>query len=348
MPPQQARRRLPFRALFRQEAAGGLVLLAAALVAFIWANSPFSASYAALVEWTAFASRPEWTLRALTNDGLMALFFLVVGVDIRRELTSGELRGNGRAALPLVGALGGMLVPAGIYLALNPSPPARLGFGVPVATDIAFALGCLSLVKRRVPASLFVFLTALAIFDDIGAVAVIAFFYGGTSVALPLLGFVLGVAVPAVGGNARSLARLRALVTFAILPLFALVNAGVALDGTAGAGDRITLGVFFGLVLGKPLGIALATVLAVKAKLAPWPERANVRQVLGVCALAGVGFTMSLVVGNLAFTATPALENASKLGVLAGSVVAAALGLGILVLPSRRAASPPAGDVPER
>jgi NhaA family Na+:H+ antiporter len=308
-----------------------------------------------------------------------------------------------------------------IYLALNPSGPERAGWAVPMATDIAFALGCLSLVKSRVPPSLFVFLTALAIFDDLGAIAVIAFFYGGgvnvgalaaaTAVTAVLVGvgragvqqlwpyLVLGLLLwaallgagvhPTLAGVAMGLAMpsttkraprdvlddldqaigtlredcdrrgalpegtiaaierhiesvqspldramhgLHVAVAFGIVPLFALANAGVELGGTAGFESTVTLGALFGLVLGKPLGVGLVTLLAIKAGMARRPFGANTVQILGVSCLAGIGFTMSLLVGSLAFTSARVLEDASKLGVLSASLASALLGLGLLSL----------------
>lgn len=374
------------RAFFRLEAAGGLVLVAASLVALSWANSQFAPSYDALFR----EARPfegagieiEWTLQHVVNDALMTLFFAVAGLEIKRELVRGELRTRRQAALPLIAALGGMLVPAGIYLALNPSGPERAGWGVPVATDIAFALGCLSLVKSRVPPSLFAFLTALAIFDDVGAIVVIALFYGG-GVSVPwlaaaaaiafglvavgragverllpyaalgvllwaallgsgvhptLAGVAFGVCVPASSSNSgpspldRAMHALHAVVTFGIVPLFGLANAGVALGGAGGFGSSVTLGAFAGLIAGKPLGVGMATLLAVKWGFAPKPPGATTLTILGVSCLAGIGFTMSLLVGSLAFEGARELEEASKLGVLSASLGSALLGLGLLSL----------------
>lgn len=418
----------PFQAFFRLEAAGGLVLMAAAVLALAWANSPLSASYEAIfhtkIEVKLAGRGIDWTVHHFTNDALMTLFFAVAGLEIKRELTHGELRTWGQAALPLVAALGGMVVPAGIYLALNPSGPERAGWGVPMATDIAFALGCLSLVKSRVPPSLFVFLTALAIFDDLGAIVVIAFFYGGGANVGALLGAVAIAAVLVAVGRAgvqrvwpyvvlglllwsallgagvhatlagvavglsmpstprrlprdviddldqaigslreecdrigaapegtiaaierhvesvqspldRSMHGLHGWVAFGVVPLFALANAGVELGGTGGLDSRVALGALFGLVLGKPLGVGLATLVAVKLRLATPPSGATTLQILGVSCVAGIGFTMSLLVGSLAFSGARALEDASKLGVLTASLVAALLGLALLSISSK-------------
>jgi NhaA family Na+:H+ antiporter len=420
----------PFQSFFRLEAAGGLVLMAAAVLALAWANSPFAASYEAIfhskIEMKLAGRGIDWTVHHFTNDALMALFFAVAGLEIKRELALGELRTWGRAALPLVAALGGMLVPAGLYLALNPSGPARAGWGIPMATDIAFALGCLSLVKSRVPPSLFVFLTALAIFDDLGAIVVIALFYGGganlgslavagvvtfalvavgragvqriwpyavlglflwvallgAGVHATLAGVAVGLSMPTTTKRAprdvlvdldqaigslredcdrlgaapegaiaalerhiesvqspldRSMHGLHGIVAFGIVPLFALANAGVELGGGQGFGSRVALGALLGLALGKPLGVGLATLLAIKLGLAPKPSGATSLQILGVSCVAGIGFTMSLLVGSLAFAGSRELEDASKLGVLTASLASALLGLFVLSLSSKRA-----------
>jgi Na+:H+ antiporter, NhaA family len=390
----------PFQAFFRLEAAGGLALMAAAVLALAWANSSFSASYDALFHGKHAlrlgAYGVDWTLHHIVNDALMTLFFAVAGLEIKRELAQGELRGWSKASLPLVAALGGMLVPAGIYLAFNPSGPGRAGWGVPMATDIAFALGCLSLVKQRVPPSLFVFLTALAIFDDLGAIVVIALFYGGGAnlgplglagaltlalVALgragvqhlwpyallgsllwgallgaglhpTLAGVVVGLSMPSVtraphdAGDVdptvgspldRAMRALHGVVAFGIVPLFALGNAGVELGGELSFGSRVTLGALFGLALGKPVGVGLATFAAVRFGLAPKPTGATWPHILGVSCFAGIGFTMSLLVGSLAFTGARELEDASKLGVLTASLGSALLGLAVLSLSGKRA-----------
>jgi NhaA family Na+:H+ antiporter len=419
----------PFQAFFRLEAAGGLVLMAAAAIALAWANSPFAASYEAIfhtkIEMKLAGYGIDWTVHHFTNDALMTLFFAVAGLEIKRELTRGELRSWGQATLPLLAALGGMVVPAGIYLALNPGGPERAGWAVPMATDIAFALGCLSLVKSRVPPSLFVFLTALAIFDDLGAIAVIALFYGGgvnvvaLAVALSLTaalvgvgragvqqiwpylvlgvllwaallgagvhptlaGVAMGLAMPSATKRAprdvlddldnaigtlredcdrrgalpegtiaaierhiesvqapldRAMHGLHVMVAFGIVPLFALANAGVELGGAAGFDSSVAMGALLGLVLGKPLGVGLVTLLAVRAGIARRPFGASTQQILGVSCLAGIGFTMSLLVGSLAFERMRVLEDASKLGVLSASLAAALLGLGLLALAGKR------------
>jgi Na+:H+ antiporter, NhaA family len=413
----------PFQAFFRLEAAGGLVMIASAAVALIWANSPWRSAYEAIfrasVEMKVAAHGIDWTAHHFTNDALMTLFFVVAGLEIKRELVHGELRSWGQASLPLIAAAGGMLVPALIYFCLNRSGPGRAGWAVPMATDIAFALGCLSLVKRRVPSSVFIFLTALAIFDDLGAMVVIALFYGGTidphmllvslllasllillgrlrvQAILPYVvvgvllwvsvlwsgihptvaGVVIGLALPttprrpardvlddldvattalrrdcdergaALEGTIGAIERhlesvqspldramhgLHGAVAYGVVPLFALANAGVALHGGAMLGSSITLGAFFGLAVGKPLGVLGATWAAIKLRLAPRPTGSTWLQLFAVSLVAGVGFTMSLLVGNLGLGHTRGLEDEAKLGVLAGSIVSVALGLFVL------------------
>lgn len=425
----------PLQAFFRLEAASGVLLLAAAVVAVAWANSRWSGGLDRFVHAPVtlglgrFVLR--WTVHQWVNEGLMTLFFLVVGLEIKRELLRGELRSLSRALLPLAAAFGGMLVPALAYLGVAGATPARAGWGIPMATDIAFALGCLSLVRSRVPASLFVFVMSLAIFDDLGAIVVIGLFYGhgvswpalavagglagalfalgrtGTRSVWPyaLLGFalwvatlrsglhstlagvVLGLAIPAraprPAGDVlheldealdslrqhqdadapdsgvladierhleemqapldRVLAALHGPVAFGIVPLFALVNAGVRVVGSHGAATSpAAVGVALGLVLGKPLGVFGVTWIAVRARLAPRPTDATWAQVFGVSLLTGIGFTMSLFIDELAFTGQPALAEGAKLGVLAGSTASAVLGLVALRVSGQRASTAPA------
>lgn len=374
----------PFQAFFRLEASGGLVMIGSAILALVWANSPLRGLYVSVFHTEGdvhiAGHAIGWTLQHLTNDALMALFFVVAGLEIKRELVLGELRTLQRAALPLVAALGGMVAPALIYLAFNPEGPARAGWGVPMATDIAFALGCLSLVRRRVPTSVFVFLTALAIFDDLGAIVVIAVFYGGdisllflglsglctlgllllarariqalwpyllvglllwfavlrSGVHATLAGVVLGLCIPssAPEGKESPLDRLQQklhrVVAFGIVPLFALANAGVVLGGGASLGSGVTRGAMAGLVVGKPVGVLGATWIALKTKLAPRPTGATGVQLLAAGLLAGIGFTMSLFVGNLGLGHEKVLEDSAKLGVLLASGLSAVLGLFVL------------------
>jgi NhaA family Na+:H+ antiporter len=410
----------PLQGFFRSQAAGGVLLFAATVAALLLANSRFAAAYheifAAPVEFRVAGRGIAWPLHHWINDALMSFFFLLAGLEIKREVVLGELRTLGRAALPLLAAAAGMGVPALIYTLFNRGGPGAHGWGIPTATDIAFAVGCLTLVRRRVPASLFVFLTALAIFDDLGAILVIAFFYGakvslaglGVVAALTfvllalsylrvqsvwpymtlgvllwlavlesgihatLAGVILGFTIPARPARAprdvladleAAIAKLRqakgregtiaaierhleavqppldrithglqGVVAFAIVPAFALVNAGVGFGhgGAAATSSAIAQGTALGLLVGKPLGIFLATWLAVKLRLAPKPTSATWWQVLGVSILAGIGFTMSLFVANLAFRGDAALVDEAKVGILAGSGICAIVGLALL------------------
>jgi NhaA family Na+:H+ antiporter len=421
----------PFRQFAHTASAGGLVLLAATAIALIWANSPWAESYHHVWEtpltlglggWSA-----TWTLHHFVNDGLMAVFFFVVGLEIKREMVAGELKTLRSAALPLVAALGGMVVPAAIYAAVNAGGPGIRGWGVPMATDIAFALGVLALLGDRVPTGLKVFLAALAIVDDIGAVLVIAVFYTGgvawdavlaagallalaaganlagvrrpwayAAIGLALWGAVLASGVhatvagvllamtipvrtridePAFLAQARRalddfdraavvtasdpdvtvltnedhhgaieeletlceqaqppLIRLEhalhGIVAFAIMPIFALANAGVTLNREALAGaatNPVTLGVILGLALGKPLGITLFSLLAMRLGLTTAPAGVTTRMLLGAGILGGIGFTMALFIGGLAFTDAARLD-AAKIGVLAASLLTGVTG----------------------
>jgi Na+:H+ antiporter, NhaA family len=362
----------------RTEAGGGAVLLAAALAALVWANSPWEGAYHDLWQYEiAGETTQHWV-----NDGLMALFFFVVGLEIKRELVSGELRDRRAAALPAVAAVGGMVVPIALFRLVAGGGPAAHGWGIPTATDIAFAVGVLALLGSRVPRSLKVFLLTLAIVDDIGAIAVIAVFYNARIEPAWLLGAaaVLGVAVaglrltkgrvlvlvpvallvwyctyrsgvhPTIAGVALGLlipadplggpavleqleARLHPWSSYVVIPVFALANAGVSLDGGSlgdAAGSRLTWAVVVGLVFGKLVGIAGATLLVAHSPLGQMPSGAGPRQVIGVAALGGIGFTVSLFITSLAFH-DGALEAQAKIGILAGSIVAALAGAAVLI-----------------
>jgi NhaA family Na+:H+ antiporter len=379
----------PFRAFVNIQASGGLLLFACALVAVVWANSGFSDSYQALFGTYVTVGFGEWALSKplllWINDGLMAVFFFVVGLEIKRELLDGELASPRRAALPMLAAAGGMLVPAGLYVALNAGGPGEPGWGIPMATDIAFALAVLIALGPRVPVALRIFLTAIAIADDLGAVLVIALFYtsevsvqalmvgGGALAALAVLnwagfrsfvlygalGAVLWLAVLMSGVHATVAGVLLAMtipartpdvdpspleraehglhgwVAYAILPVFALANAGVALGGgTGGASSAVAPGIVLGLVLGKPVGIVLFSWIAVRIRAADLPAGVSWTQVTGVGALCGIGFTMSLFIAGLAFP-DPALLRDAKLGILGASLVAGVGGAGLLLAASR-------------
>jgi NhaA family Na+:H+ antiporter len=372
--------RLPqaVRRFLAAEATGGIVLLGAAVVALVWANSPWSSSYESL--WST-------EVRHWVNDGLMAVFFFVVGLEIKRELVVGELRSPRAAALPVIAAVGGMAVPALLYLAVNAGDPGADGWGIPMATDIAFAVGVVALLGSRVPAPLKLFLLALAIVDDIGAIVLIAVFYsdgidgvafavaGAAALAVVALwrlrapwitlvaaavvlwgatyesgvhatiaGVVLGLLTPARPSGAspaeRLEHRLHPVASFGIVPLFALANAGVRIEAAVldapGAG-AVALGVALGLVVGKPVGVAGATWLALRTGLGRLPGGVTLPQVLGVGAVAGIGFTVSLFITGLAFPPGRAdLDAAAKIGVLAASVLAAMAGSVLLGTSGRR------------
>jgi len=414
----------PVEKFLHVEASSGILLLVSAVTAFLWANSPWAPTYEHLLHTPISVGFGEHiftrTVHFWINEIMMVIFFFVVGLEVRRELFEGELSTPRRAALPVAAALGGMLAPAAIYVSFNAGSPAVRGWGVPTATDIAFAVGVLVLLGRRVPAALRVLLLALAIIDDIGAILIIAFFYssgiawGGLGVVglgivtvlvmqrvgvrNPFLYVAPGIAVwggllhagihPTIAGvilglltpvrswfghegfvveTERALSSLRrkavsekdprkllpeleriniarreavppvtrieaALhpwVAFGIMPLFALANAGVALGGLgdwSSEATGIALGVGLGLVVGKPLGIVAFSWLAVRIGLASLPRGLSWSGVLVVGCVAGIGFTMSLFIGTLAFT-DPSMLAIAKLTVLAASAVAGLVGL---------------------
>ena len=383
------------RRFIASESAGGVVLALAAVAALIVSNSALGPLYRQFVEmrgelrigndWLVL-SKP---LLLWVNDLWMAVFFFLVGLEIKREVLAGELASVKQASLPVVAAVGGMLVPALIYVALNHADPIALrGWAIPTATDIAFALGILMLLGSRAPASLKVFLTAVAIIDDLGAIVVIAVFYtaqlslpmllaaGGGIVLLFLLnrarvtnigpyvvigllvwvcvlksgihatlaGVVTAMAIPMrdkAGGSPLEDTEhaLHPWVAFAVLPMFAFANAGVSLQGVSLATltQGIPLGIVLGLVLGKAVGVFGASWLLMRLTGASLPEGANTRQFFGVCVLCGIGFTMSLFIGGLAFAGhDPGFETQVKLGVLAGSLIAGLLGAGLLLGDRRR------------
>jgi len=419
----------PFQQFAELEASGGILLISCTVIALVWANSGWAASYFHL--WHTdltfgFAGRNvSEPLHFWINDGLMALFFLLVGLEIKREALVGELASFRKAALPIAAAIGGMLVPAAIFWLLNHAGPGAPGWGIPMATDIAFALGVLALLGDRAPVSLRVFLAALAIADDIGAVLVIAFFYTAQiswislgfaafifaslivmnriGVRHPVIYALFGVGLwiaflksgihPTVAGvllaltiparqridvpaflarSESTLDRIRraeeagerseaiaakghaieslvadcervespmlrfehALVPWSkyiIMPVFALANAGVAVGGDSSGSllQPISLGILCGLVLGKPVGVLAFSWLGTWTGLASLPTGVSWRQILGVGALAGIGFTMSLFVANLAFGPVPALE-AAKVGILTASLIAGIVGTTLL------------------
>jgi Na+:H+ antiporter, NhaA family len=386
-----------FRRFFAGESAGGITLAIAAVVALLLANSPWGDAYQRLLH-VSGEVRVGGNLLVLAkplvvwvNDLWMAVFFFLVGLEIKRELVTGELKAPRQALLPFGAAVGGMAVPALIYTAVNWGDPVALrGWAIPSATDIAFAIGVLMLLGSRVPASLKLFVTAVAIIDDLGAIVIIALFYTDQLSALALAGagvcvlvlvalnrgrvtrldvyaavgvvmwlcvlksgvhatlagVVTALAVPVArpgGGSPLQDAQhvLHPWVTFFILPAFAFANAGVSLAGVTPATllAPVTLGVALGLVAGKAVGVFGATWLMVRSGLAPMPTSASWAQVLGVSVLCGIGFTMSLFIGGLAFEGQAAnYETQVKLGVLCGSLVAAALGSALLWRAGRQGA----------
>ena len=368
-----------------REAAPGILLMAATILALIIANSPLDTLYDQLVSLPVQISAGSWAidkpLLLWINDGFMAVFFFHVGLELKREVCEGELSNPKDIVLPAAGAIGGMLLPALIYVGINwDNPVAIAGWAIPAATDIAFALGILALFGSRVPASLKVFLVTLAIIDDIGAIVIIALFYtnniteGALLVAagclvllwqmnrrdvvdIPaymLVGTVLWVAMLKSGVHAtlagvvlaafipmrdakdetyspvtRLEHSLNGTVSFAILPLFAFANAGISFGNISPEGifHPVTFGIFLGLVVGKQIGVFGFCYLMIKLKLASLPRDLSMKHIYGCALLCGVGFTMSLFIGGLAFEETGINQMFDeRVGILAGSLVSAILG----------------------
>jgi Na+:H+ antiporter, NhaA family len=421
----------PVERFLAVEAASGILLLAAAAVALVWANSPWRESYSALWH-IPFGVRLgplsfERDLHFWINDGVMTIFFFVVGLEIRREIHRGELSELRRAALPLAAAAGGMLLPAGIFAALNHGRESIVGWGIPMATDIAFAVGVLALLGSRVPAALRILLLALAVIDDVGAILVIAIFYSsglepmgfavlgvgfvaiilmqvigvrspwayvlpsivvwsgayGAGIHPTLAGVAIGLMTPvrawfgpeefvehagasisavkqhkeederallphlehldrarreAVSPVERIQHALHGWVAFGAMPLFALANAGVSLGDTAFSGEALLVfaGVGLGLVLGKPVGILVLSWLATRIGVAALPRGVTWPQVAVVAVVAGIGFTMSIFIANLAFAGQSDVINASKMAILVASIAAGGLGFAWLALNGSR------------
>lgn len=366
-----------FERFFASEKIGGMVLLACTVASLLIANSALSVPYLALWQTkVAGLSIEHWI-----NDGLMAIFFLLVGLELERELYNGELSQPRKALLPILAAIGGIAVPALIHFAWNAGQPTQAGIGIPMATDIAFALGVMALLGDRVPPALKIFLTALAVMDDLGAIIVIALFYssglnwpyllgaaamfggllmcnrvwritalwpyllGGalmwfcmlkSGVHATIAGVLLAFAIPfsaRAEDQASPSHRLEHLlhrpVALGILPLFALANTGIVIgsDWFAGLLSPNGLGIMMGLILGKPIGILLLCLVAVRAGWCLLPQGVAWKHIAGAGMLAGIGFTMSIFITNLAFAGNPALIDASKMAVLLASLVAGTLGL---------------------
>jgi Na+:H+ antiporter, NhaA family len=436
VPPRITRVLTPFRQFVHTEASGGIFLFVATVTALFWANSPWNDTYFDLWHTYLTVDAGPWELSMnlghWINDGLMAIFFFVVGLEIKREVMVGELATIRQAALPIAAAFGGAITPALIYAALNAGTEGIHGWGVPMATDIAFALGVLALLGSRVPTGLKIFLTALAIADDIIAVLVIALFYTSdlslealamaalfvgvllvanrTGVRRPLIYAILGIGlwiafvqsgvhatvagvllaltIPArtridtdeflakartslaafqhSGGQGASILTnkehqaalhdlevateavqspmqrmehlLHPWVAFLIVPIFALANAGVDLGGNLGTalGDNIALGIIIGLIVGKQIGITAFTYLMVRSGYTTLPVGVTWRHIYGVSWLAGIGFTMSLFIADLAFV-SPVLLDTAKVGILGASIIAGTVGwLMLRTLASRK------------
>ncbi|MEM7779332.1 MAG: Na+/H+ antiporter NhaA [Pseudomonadota bacterium] len=380
----------------KQESAGGIFLIIAAALALIIANSPLSEAYFGTlgtklnVSFGAFEI--DKALLLWINDGLMAIFFFLIGLEVKREIINGQLSTWNKASLPLAAAIGGMAIPALIYVGFNWNTPENLnGWAIPAATDIAFALGILSLLGPRVPVAMKALLLAVAVIDDIGAITVIALFYTGeiktdmliggavmlaalfavgrmrigsaipyvlltiimwvfvlkSGVHATLAGVTAAMMVPMVARDGKHMVEkfehgLHPWVAFVIIPIFGFANAGVSLTGIAPSDllAPLPLGIALGLLIGKQIGIVGFAWLAVKAGLAQLPEGVGWAKIYGLSLLAGIGFTMSLFIGNLAFT-EQAMIDAVKLGVLSGSLIAAIAGYFVI-----KAALPdaPAGE----
>jgi len=359
------------------ESASGVVLLLCTIVALALANSPWAPEFATIWQTrlglVVGSFTLDQTLLFWINDGLMAIFFFVVGLEIKRELVAGELREARKAALPIMAAIGGMVAPAAIFLLLIGGGPGHSGWGVPMATDIAFVVGFLALLGPRVPIGLKILLLSLAIADDIGAILVIALFYSadvsllylslaggglGLTILLSRMGvrsvlvyLILGLGIwlallksgvhPTIAGVllgltaplARLESALHPWVAFGIMPLFALANAGVAVK-LAALSHPVALAVAVGLVVGKPLGILLFSWLAVRVGVARLPAGVNWKVMLGAGCLAGIGFTMSLFIAGLALEGD--LLDDGKIGTLSGSALSALVGCGLLAIFLRR------------
>ena len=379
----------PFKWFFKLEAASGLVLLFAAIIALVISNSNFSELYFSTLNQYLFIGINNFGIKLSVihwiNDALMAIFFFFVTLEIKREFLQGELSNIKQALLPIIGAVGGMLIPALIYIFINLGDSQTLnGWAIPSATDIAFSLGVLSLLGKRVPISLKVFLTALAIIDDLGAIVIIALFYSGDLsikyLSLMLIAFIILLILNKFnirkflpylvvglilwdfthnsGIHATIAGVLLAMtiphrkkekdfsllikiehaispyVAFGIMPLFAFANAGVSLEGLSinSLLDKVPLGIVLGLFIGKQLGVFVFSYVSIKLKIAQMPNNSNWFNFYGVGVLTGIGFTMSLFVGNLAFVENMQYMDGVKIGVLTGSLLSTLFGYFLILL----------------
>lgn len=374
-----------FDTFLKDESIGGKLILVAALLSLIVVNSPLREEFNHFWHLPLSIGAGSWSLsldlRHWVNEGLMAFFFLVVGLEIKLELVKGELKDIRSAILPIGAALGGMLIPALIYLVFNLNTGAVQGWGIPIATDIAFAVAVLSLLSKRVPVSLKIFLLTLAIADDIGAIFVIALFYAEiinywylsasfllavgvflfrkqltyrlllvsllgvllwvtthlSGIHASIVGAVMGLLAPVAKSNSRVDVSERVeklflpVTTFFILPLFAFVNAGFPISADAlTTNQSILWGVFFGLVLGKVIGITLASWLLVKLNVGQLPKGVEWNHIIGIGFIAGIGFTVSIFITELAFLDNQSLINTAKIGIFIASATSALLGYSIL------------------
>ena len=382
----------PFRWFFKLEAASGLVLLFSAIIALVISNSELSSIYFNTLEKYLFIGINNFGIKLSVlhwiNDALMAIFFFFVTLEIKREFLQGELSNIKQAMLPIIGAVGGMLVPALFYIIINyGNSETIVGWAIPSATDIAFSLGVLSLLGSRVPISLKVFLTALAIIDDLGAIVIIALFYSGDLsikyLSLMLIAFIIllilnkfnvkkflpylivglflwefthqsGIHATIAGvllactiphrKKEKDFSLLIKLehaispyVAFGIMPLFAFANAGVSLEGLTFASllNKVPLGILLGLFVGKQLGVFVFSYISIKLKFAQMPTNSNWINFYAVGVLTGIGFTMSLFVGNLAFVDSMQYMDGVKIGVLSGSLLSTVFGYLLLLIFSK-------------
>ncbi len=383
----------PFKYFFKLEAASGLVLLFAAILALIISNGSFSEYYFSTLEKYIILGTKEFGLKLSVlhwiNDVLMAIFFFFVSLEIKREFIQGELSNPKQAMLPIIGAIGGMAIPALFYIVINFDDSTTLnGWAIPSATDIAFSLGVLSLLGKRVPISLKVFLTALAIIDDLGAIVIIAFFYSGnievkylilmlisllvliglnrfsvkkfipflivgiflwdfthqSGIHATIAGVLLALTIPHnIKETKQSMLlklehTLSPYVAFGIMPIFAFANAGVSLEGLTFASllNPVPLGIVLGLFFGKQIGVFLLSYISVKLKLADMPTGSTWPAFYAVSILTGIGFTMSLFVGNLAFANNLEYMDGVKIGVLTGSLLSTLFGYFLLLFFSKK------------
>ena len=383
----------PFKYFFKLEAASGLVLLFAAILALIISNGNLSEYYFSTLEKYIILGTKEFGLKLSVlhwiNDVLMAIFFFFVSLEIKREFIQGELSNPKQAMLPIIGAVGGMAVPALFYIVINYSDSTTLnGWAIPSATDIAFSLGVLSLLGKRVPISLKVFLTALAIIDDLGAIVIIAFFYSGnieikylilmllslivliglnkfriksfipflivgiflwdfthqSGIHATIAGVLLALTIPHNIKNSKQSMLLKLehglspYVAFGIMPIFAFANAGVSLEGLTFATllNPVPLGIVLGLFFGKQIGVFVLSYISVKLKLADKPTGSTWTAFYAVSILTGIGFTMSLFVGNLAFANNLEYMDGVKIGVLTGSLLSTLFGYFLLLFASKK------------